>query len=132
MRKNYKEEILAARDRGLSYGQIAQELGCSKSTISYYLGSDQRAKNVQRSQRRRSDIRQKIAEIKEAVGCVDCGIKYPYYVLDFDHLTNDNKVDNIAKMVTYLPVEEILREIDKCEVVCANCHRERTFKRSQK
>lgn len=132
MRKNYKEEILAARDRGLSYGQIAQELGCSKSTISYYLGSNQRAKNVQRSQRRRSDIRQKIAEIKEAVGCVDCGIKYPYYVLDFDHLTNDNKVDNIAKMVTYLPVEEILREIDKCEVVCANCHRERTFKRSQK
>lgn len=62
------------------------------------------------------------------VPCADCGVKYPYYVMDFDHLSD--KEWNIAKMVGQCaPLERIQKEVDKCDVVCSNCHRERTHSR---
>ena len=58
--------------------------------------------------------------------CADCGQKYPYFVMDFDHINGD-KVANVATMATKrVKVEKLLVEIAKCEVVCANCHRART------
>ena len=59
--------------------------------------------------------------------CVDCGEDDPV-VLEFDHLRD--KVDNISKMASLKrPWSVILEEIEKCEVVCANCHRRRTAAR---
>ena len=72
-----------------------------------------------------------LSELKEKSGCVDCEVKYPYYVLDFDH-TRGTKVANISQMLNTYSVEDIFKEIDKCDVVCANCHRERTYKRKNK
>ena len=63
--------------------------------------------------------------------CTDCKKEYPYYVMDFDHINPVNKVDNVGSMINSgLPA--LRREIAKCEVVCANCHRERTFQRHQR
>lgn len=62
--------------------------------------------------------------------CIDCGIKYPYWVMQFDHKSNEKKLFNIGKKVWGLGLEKILAEIKKCDVVCANCHANRTFKRS--
>lgn len=59
---------------------------------------------------------------------MDCNIEYPYYVLDFDHVRG-KKVENISNMAKHYTWEEILKEIKKCELVCSNCHRIRTFKR---
>ena len=62
--------------------------------------------------------------------CADCGIKYPYYVMDFDHKSNKDKIAEVAYMSTRnWSLEKIKKEIQKCEVVCANCHRIRTFKK---
>ena len=62
--------------------------------------------------------------------CVDCGETDPD-VLDFDHVGTD-KEGNITNMVhDDLSLERINAEIDKCDVVCANCHRRRTVKRRQ-
>lgn len=70
-----------------------------------------------------------VREIKESNPCKDCGIKYPHYVMDFDHL--DNKLDCVANMVgSSLSLETIQKEIDKCDLVCSNCHRTRTWKRA--
>lgn len=41
-----KNEILKLREEGKSYGEIANILGCSKSTISYYCGKDQKEKTL--------------------------------------------------------------------------------------
>jgi len=62
------------------------------------------------------------------VPCMDCNIKYPYYVMDFDH--NGDKLFNIAKMATQ-SWRQIKEEIAKCDVVCSNCHRLRTHKRME-
>jgi hypothetical protein len=60
------------------------------------------------------------------IPCTDCGKSYPHYVMDFDHLYDKefNISDSVRKMISN---EKIEKEISKCEVVCANCHRERTF-----
>lgn len=69
-----------------------------------------------------------LGSIKEKSGCVDCEQSYPWYVLDFDHVRG-KKVANIGQMLDYFSVEDILKEVAKCDVVCSNCHRERTYQR---
>jgi hypothetical protein len=50
-------------------------------------------------------------------------------VLEFDHL--GDKLFNIGAVLTYRNWASILAEIEKCDVVCANCHRGRTKKRQK-
>jgi hypothetical protein len=67
-------------------------------------------------------------ELKHNKPCTDCGIKYPYYVLQYDHLRD--KSFNISSLATQTKSKKlILIEIDKCELVCANCHAIRTHNR---
>lgn len=61
------------------------------------------------------------------VPCHDCGQTYPHYVMEFDHRDPDDKVTTIARMVNRCSRTEILAEISKCDVVCANCHAAKTY-----
>jgi hypothetical protein len=75
----------------------------------------------------KQQLKQKLAQIKESSGCVDCGINN-HIILDFDHL-HDKKY-NISRMIhDGFSWAAIKKEIAKCEVVCANCHRIRTHNR---
>jgi hypothetical protein len=67
-----------------------------------------------------------IDELKDRP-CVDCGGIFPPCAMDFDHVA-DNKERNIAAMVGSSQ-RLILEEVAKCELVCANCHRVRTWMR---
>ena len=58
--------------------------------------------------------------------CVDCGEGDPV-VLEFDHL--GDKSFSIGAKLVHFAWQTILEEIEKCEVVCANCHRRRTARR---
>lgn len=62
--------------------------------------------------------------------CLDCGIK-DSRVLEFDHLPEFKKSFDIARSVSgsTRSWKSILSEINKCEVVCSNCHRIRTITR---
>lgn len=72
----------------------------------------------------KQEFKKRLKQIKEKSGCVDCGEKN-HIVLDFDHL--QNKKYNISRMIhDGFSWEAIKKEIAKCEVVCANCHRIRT------
>lgn len=64
--------------------------------------------------------------------CTDCGVQYPYYVMEFDHLDAGTKEFNVSAGVTRASYERLLAEIAKCEVVCANCHAERTHQRKKR
>ena len=69
----------------------------------------------------------RIALIREAKNkpCMDCGVSYPHYVMDFDHKT-DKKFLIGRQVHSTTAVSKILEEIAKCDIVCSNCHRERT------
>jgi hypothetical protein len=64
--------------------------------------------------------------------CADCGVPYPRYVMDLDHRPGTNKRANLSILAKCgSACEVILEEIAKCDVVCANCHRTRTYTRKQ-
>lgn len=76
----------------------------------------------------REQCRDIVRKAKE-VPCADCGQSYPPVVMDFDHL--GDKVANVSRLVTAGSVKNLVAEIAKCEVVCSNCHRIRTWNRGQ-
>ncbi len=75
-------------------------------------------------------LRNLLKELKTSP-CVDCGQSHNPWIMQFDHLRD--KKFNIAHAVRAGVSELKLREeISKCELVCANCHAERTYRRRQR
>jgi hypothetical protein len=83
----------------------------------------------ERSKQTREKRKEIIREIKESSPCVDCNISYPYYVMHFDHLDSKTKIDKISNLVQVAGIKIALDEINKCDLLCANCHSIRTWKR---
>lgn len=71
-----------------------------------------------------------IIEIKKRP-CLDCKREYGPHVMDFDHVRG-MKIANIGSGRFHGTLIGLKREIAKCDVVCANCHREREHKRRVK
>jgi hypothetical protein len=66
--------------------------------------------------------------IKESP-CADCGNCFDPVSMDFDHIRGE-KLFNLPEVVgMFIDDEIVMEEIQKCEVVCSNCHRVRTKKR---
>lgn len=63
------------------------------------------------------------------VPCLDCGRRFPFYVMQFDHRDPTEKRDTVSRMIGRAGTEKILAEVAKCDIVCANCHRNRTYQR---
>lgn len=85
-----------------------------------------RAEGLRRLRRRRrawmDDLKRK--------PCADCGEEYPPFVMDFDHRPDEEKLFAVSAAIPMgLGERAILEEAAKCDVVCANCHRFRTFRR---
>ena len=69
----------------------------------------------------------------EGIPCMDCMGIFVWRVMDFDHRPEELKSFNVASrnrlIATPERIAEIQKEIDKCDLVCANCHRMRTMNR---
>ena len=68
---------------------------------------------------------------KEKKGCADCRSHYPHYVLEFDHMPGFQKIDVVYRVLRNYGEEMAWKEVAKCEVVCANCHKIRSYQREQ-
>lgn len=59
--------------------------------------------------------------------CTECGESDPR-LLEFHHLDATTKEYNVSELVNgRYSLERIQQEINKCVVLCANCHRRKTF-----
>lgn len=76
---------------------------------------------------RAAEKRAFLASVKLTVGCVDCGYRGRFVALAFDHVGTD-KVKDLSHMVGF-SWGKVIAELDKCEVVCHNCHAVRTEER---
>lgn len=134
-----EKEILNLREKGWSYNRIAKYIGCSKSTVSYHCNSDVKEKTLERTKKVSNETknnyrRKKVAYYREFIwrykricGCAKCGNKDPR-VLDYDHIDEKNKIDIVSRMAGQTISMKILKnEIRKCQILCANCHRIKTF-----
>jgi hypothetical protein len=63
------------------------------------------------------------------VPCADCGGRFPPCSMDFDHRDPATKVAAVTRLVGRAGPDRILAEAEKCDIVCANCHRARTVNR---
>lgn len=78
---------------------------------------------------------QMVKERQEAVdqykiqhGCRVCGWREDPRALDLDHTNPADKVDEVSSMLRYATWAQILTELSKCQVLCANHHRIKTFR----
>jgi hypothetical protein len=96
----------------------------------HYLAN--RAKYIAKSSKRAArerDWRQRWLSVYLAMwGCADCGETDPV-VLEFDHVRGEKRC-NIGQKLADMRWKDLLGEIAKCDVVCANCHKRRTARRA--
>ena len=89
-----------------------------------------RAKYIERALSQKAKLRE-VLRVAKNRACQDCGRWFPPYVLDFDHREGEVKLFNVSSLNAHRwsSVRQVQEEIAKCDLVCANCHRERTHQR---
>jgi len=104
---------------------------CNKENMkSYYKSNKEKVKyeNYQNKKKYRVEKKEKLLDYLRNNSCIDCG-NSDIRVLEFDHVRGEKKMD-VTKMVSSAySWDKIQEEIDKCEVVCSNCHKIRTYSR---
>ena len=69
-------------------------------------------------------------ELKSRTPCADCGGRFHPDAMTWDHLPGHEKLSDISTLIRRrFRRKVILDEIEKCELVCANCHAVRTYER---
>lgn len=79
---------------------------------------------------RKARVRE-LLEVEKAKPCMDCGGSFPACAMDFDHVRGKKVRDISNCVVNAWSVERVKEEIAKCDLVCSNCHRIRTFRRRE-
>lgn len=98
----------------------------------YRKNPDKHKERIQRKNKRaKVRIAEFVADLKSAP-CLDCGVSYPYYVMDFDHREGEKKLGLVTDLIRKGKLGMARREIEKCDLICSNCHRERTQQRLRK
>lgn len=76
---------------------------------------------------RKDKVRDLYFAFKKQFSCEKCG-NDDFRVLDFDHLDRSKKSFNISNGLSHgYSIETLLAEAKKCQVLCSNCHRIKTF-----
>lgn len=102
------------------------EFWLSKESFDNFIKSQKKAsKKIYKN--RFSKNREYVNNYKLSRGCYVCGYNKHHAALDFDHIDRSGKRFNISSKVPSLSLESLNLEIKKCKVICANCHREKSF-----
>lgn len=71
---------------------------------------------------RKAAMNEYVQSIKNEMCCTDCDERHPA-TLHFHHLNSEDKLFNIGEAVQKgFGLNKIKKEIEKCIVLCANCH----------
>lgn len=79
----------------------------------------------------RKEIKDLYRSLKEenAKICPICNLSLDYYKFDYHHVNEFEKIGNVSNLVRNSGKVKLLAEIDKCLLICVNCHREVHFKK---
>ena len=89
----------------------------------HYQESAERRESVRLTANYQKTTNMQLVEEARMSGCKKCGEMRPY-VLDFHHRDGDEKIATINRMIKSASVQTLQTELKKCDVLCANCHRE--------
>jgi hypothetical protein len=114
------------RNRSKKDGLQSKCRDCSRDLAkAHFENNREHYRNRNREYRRK--LLEEVQKLKDRP-CQDCGGSFPPYVMDFDHLDGETKVGSVGSLRKLGSLRQILQEVSKCEVVCANCHRVRTHR----
>lgn len=118
-----KTIIVGYRSQGYSYNKIVELTGFPKSLVAYYCNTTTKDKNSQYRKTTRDYLRSFIRQYKTQKGCETCGETH-YACLELHHTDPEKKSFALSKFFkTTSDLEIIKKELEKCIVLCANCHR---------
>lgn len=130
--------LWSAKERAAPIRPITTPCPCGAVAYTRYKGEDpplcancyMRKYAVEQDPEIRRRVRYYVAAAKRDTPCADCGGQFPEYVKDFDHVPGRGpKLFNLANPDRSMAV--VKAEMAKCDIVCANCHRIRTWARKQ-
>lgn len=121
--KEVKNETDFARNSSKKDGLNSNCKACQKITKDkHYINNKTSYK--EKSKQQKHKIIKQIMEVKQSLACIKCGNNHPA-VLDFHHRNPKEKEVNISQALSRFGwgLERVLKEIEKCDVLCSNCHR---------
>lgn len=86
-----------------------------------------RAKKQRALRERNLRCKEFIKEILTNSKCMDCGYNN-WIALEFDHRDPSKKEYEISNCIGRGSISKLKKEMEKCDIVCCNCHRIRTSK----
>jgi predicted DNA-binding protein YlxM (UPF0122 family) len=113
-----------------SLEDVADKFNLSRSTIVKYTenkreklsAGELKIKNYFRVKSHRQKIKDKAVQHKGGK-CVKCGYNRCIRALEFHHIIPSEK-DFVISSYSFLSWDRVKKEIEKCMLVCSNCHRE--------
>ena len=118
-----KLKIIELKKDGWSNKRIANELGCSPSTVTYHCNGAYRTRHIKRkTERCRSHKAQAVALLGGK--CRVCSYKRCVDCLDFHHVNGEKQDRFIRHSITKFSLARLMKELKKCVLVCCRCHRE--------
>ena len=69
-----------------------------------------------------------LRQYKMERGCAVCGYNKMPAVLELDHIDRSKKTMRMKKAAQHMSWARIHAELENCQVLCANCHREKTVR----
>lgn len=78
----------------------------------------------------RKDFYKWFENFKRTLKCHNCN-ESRHWVLDFHHLDSETKDNNVSTLIGTCSKTKVLEEIDKCIVLCSNCHRDLHYQEKQ-
>lgn len=86
-----------------------------------YLSSESHRKRIKENNARTVSENKDFVRMLKSSGCLCCSENDPV-ALDFHHLDEKTKDGNVSDLFRY-GKKKLMREIEKCVILCANCHR---------
>lgn len=84
----------------------------------FYL--DNKQDHILKANSRKQELRRKLKELKSTLKC-NCGESHPA-CLQFHHINDDKEIEVSTAVSLGWSWYKIVKEIEKCQVLCANCH----------
>jgi len=83
----------------------------------------QQVRQFEKRMARKKELQEWVNNKKLEIGCSICGYKEFAECLQYHHIDKGNKKNTISTLLSsFYTKERIQEEIDKCIVLCANCH----------
>jgi len=109
-------------DALLGVGFVLSRIG--RRVITRNINTTYNSHNESRNKLRERNAR-KVFEYLTNHCCINCGESDPI-VLEFDHRDRNDKIESVSQLIRNSSWKRIELEIQKCDVLCANCHRRKT------